>query len=263
MSDYLIDIAVNLTASALSDKVEMIVNEAREAHVSSMITLGCDIASSQQALLLAQQYPGSIYATAGIHPHDAKSFDDNSLSVLKELLAQPEVVAVGECGLDFNRDFSPREQQIYAFEQQLELAATLNMPVLMHQRDAHDRFIEIFKRYQSDIPKAVLHCFTGTKEELQACVELDLYIGITGWICDERRGLHLLESVSLIPDNRLLLETDSPYLLPRDLQPKPKKRNNMPKYLPHIAKTVAQARGQSYQQLTRNCYKNSTEFFAI
>lgn len=259
----LFDIAVNFGASPLRDKTQEIVEQAITADVEKMLALGCSIDGSLEALAFAQAFPNQIYATAGIHPHDAKTFDEHSIATLTELASKPQVVALGECGLDFNRDFSPRDQQRAAFEAQLQQAVELQMPVVMHQRDAHDAFMEILSKYRSQLPQVVVHCFTGTHQELLDYIELDCHIGITGWICDERRGLHLLESVPSIPDNRLLLETDSPYLMPRNIKPKPKSRNNRPANLYHIAATVAHARQQSVDLLRENCYNNSLAFFNL
>ena len=259
----LIDIAVNLTSASFDKNRDQIIERARAANVQALISLGCDLTSSKRALQLAEQYPDTVYATAGIHPHDASSFDHQSITTLKQLSQHPKIIAVGECGLDFNRDYSPRPQQVAAFEAQLKLAAELQLPVIMHQRDAHDKFIEILSRYRSQLSKAVLHCFTGNKEELLACLELDLHIGITGWICDERRGQTLKEIIKYIPNDRLMLEKDAPFLLPRDLRPKPKSRHDEPANLPHIAKSVAIARSQNEIELINYCYQNSCEFFGI
>jgi len=259
----LFDIAVNFGASALANKTPEIVEQAVTENVIKMIALGCSIQGSHDALKVAQQYPDVVYSTAGIHPHDAKTFDDTSLVTLKSLAALPQVVALGECGLDFNRDFSPRDQQQSAFEAQLKLAVELQMPVVMHQRDAHEAFIEILAKYRSQLPQVAVHCFTGSHQELLDYIELDCHIGITGWICDERRGLHLLESVPSIPDNRLMLETDSPYLMPRNIKPKPKSRNNRPANLYHIAETVAAARKQPVEMLRQSCYNNTLNFFNL
>lgn len=263
MPTPLIDIAVNLSSSKFRDNHQQIVARARAANVTAMIALGCNLDSSEHALSLARLYPKSVYATAGIHPHDASSFDSQSLIALRQLARQREVVAIGECGLDYNRDFSPRPQQRAVFEAQLALALELNMPIVMHQRDAHDDFLEILTRYRSKLKNAVLHCFTGNRAELIDCIELDLHIGITGWICDERRGLELKEIVQLIPDNRLMLETDAPFLLPRNLKPRPKSRHNEPAYLPHIAADIARARQQSLPELLTNCLKTTTDFFEL
>lgn len=263
MTNYLIDIAVNLSSPQFKTKQDEIVARAKAANVTAMIALGCNLDSSERALSFARSHPNTVYATAGVHPHDASCFDLASLEQLKRLAQQPEVVAIGECGLDYNRDYSPRPQQRLAFEAQLKLACELDMPVVMHQRDAHADFIEILSDYRSQLKNVVLHCFTGTRDELLACIELDLHIGITGWICDERRGLELKEIVKLIPDNRLMLETDAPFLLPRNLTPKPKSRTNEPAFLPHIAAEVAKCRQQSLTTLSENSLKTTINFFEL
>jgi len=256
-----IDIGVNLTNRAFAGDLPEVVARARAQGVGAMVITGTSVAESEQAQQLASQL--GQYATAGIHPHDAKLFTDASLERLRTLAARPEVVAIGECGLDYNRDYSPRPSQREAFAQQLELATELGMPVFLHERDAHNDFIAILSEYRQALPAAVLHCFTGTAAELDACLALDLHIGITGWICDERRGLQLRELISRIPAGRLMLETDAPYLLPRDLTPKPRSRRNEPAYLPHIAATVARLRGESLTELAYHCQRTCCDFFAI
>ncbi|MCH8221742.1 MAG: TatD family hydrolase, partial [Proteobacteria bacterium] len=179
------------------------------------------------------------------------------------LLQKEHVVAAGECGLDYFRNFSPKEDQRRVFSMQLELAAEHRMPVFLHQRDAHEDFIAILKEHLPGITRAVAHCFTGDGDELDACLELDLYIGITGWICDERRGGHLKDLVANIPLDRLMVETDSPYLLPRDLDPKPGSRRNEPMHLPHIVQSIAGARGIEALELAAATARNSAQFFDL
>src|SRR6185437_5205183 len=174
------------------------------------------LTGSQEALRIAQEYPDQIYATAGVHPHDSRHCSEETISELRRLATNEEVVAIGECGLDFNRDFSPRPQQEKWFEAQVALAEELQIPVFLHERDAQQRFCEILVRVRKMVP-AVVHCFTGTREELNAYLDMDLHIGITGWICDERRGIHLRELVKEIPPERLMIETDAPYLIPRTM----------------------------------------------
>src|SRR5699024_10113640 len=140
---------------------------------------------SVQARTLAEQWPGVLYATAGVHPHRAVELGSDALSVLAELHADSRVVAVGECGLDYFRDFSPRPTQRRAFEKQLELAVDCGKPVFLHQRDAHDDFIAIFREFRPHLAGAVVHCFTDTREAMLEYLEMDCHIGITGWICDE------------------------------------------------------------------------------
>ncbi|WP_064601533.1 3'-5' ssDNA/RNA exonuclease TatD [Photobacterium sp. J15] len=259
----MIDIGVNLTNSRFDKDRDEVIARAKEAGVEGLILTGTCIEESIQAQEMARNWPDYCYSTAGVHPHDAKTVEDLSLPEIRRLAAEPEVVAIGECGLDFNRDFSPRPQQEAVFEAQLALAAELNMPVFMHCRDAHERFMAILKPWRDKLPAAVLHCFTGTEAELRDCLALDLHIGITGWVCDERRGTELRDIVRYIPDNRLMIETDCPYLLPRDYRPKPKSSRNEPKFLPHIATVIAECRNQDPAELMAASYATTQAFFAI
>lgn len=258
-----VDIAVNLVGSELETQLPQVITEAQHAEVTHLIVIGSHLEESRQVVTLSRQYPQSLSATVGVHPHYARLWDQHSAQQLITLANQETVVAIGECGLDYNRNFSPRADQLAAFEAQLELAAQLNKPIYMHCREAHDDFIRLVSQYRSRLGNAVLHCFTGSKDELHACLDLDLHIGITGWVCDERRGQELANIVADIPDDRIMLETDSPYLLPRILTPKPKSRTNYPKYLPVIAAKVAELRKQSLSDFTHCCYRNSVQFFNL
>ena len=262
MSRY-IDIAVNLVGSKLEHQLDSIIQEAQAHGVEKQIVIGSNLTESADVALCCQQYSNVLFGTAGVHPHYASQWNSDSATTLLSLLKQPNVVAVGECGLDFNRNFSTPAEQLLAFEAQLQIACDTQMPIYMHCRDAHSEFIDLLQQYRSSLSKAVLHCFTGTRQELEDCLELDLYIGITGWVCDERRGQSLAEAVKYIPENRLMLETDSPYLLPRNLRPKPKSSTNYPKYLPHIAETVAQLRQESTEHLAKQCLNNTIAFFGL
>ena len=173
------------------------------------------------------------------------------------------MVAVGETGLDYNRNFSPREAQLFAFERQLGLAIRCGKPLFLHQRDAHADFIACMDNVRDQIGRAVVHCFTGDRKELFDYLDRDFYIGITGWICDERRGAHLRELMKSIPADRLMLETDAPYLLPRDLDPMPSHRRNEPMYLPHICAEVARRRGESAEATGANATATSRLFFGL
>ncbi|KDM92108.1 TatD family hydrolase [Photobacterium galatheae] len=259
----MIDIGVNLTNSRFDKDRDAVIARSREAGVTALILTGTSEDESREALSMAHRWPGYCYSTAGVHPHDAKSVTDLLLPAIRTLAADSAVVAIGECGLDFNRDFSPRPQQEAVFEAQLALAAELQKPVFMHCRDAHERFLAILKPWRDKLPAAVLHCFTGTEQELKDCLALDLHIGVTGWICDERRGTELREIVRHIPDHRLMVETDCPYLLPRDLRPKPKSSRNEPAYLPHIAATVAACRNQSAAEFSSAVFSTTRAFFQI
>jgi TatD DNase family protein len=234
-----------------------VVARARQAGVTSMVITGTTVEESREAAGIAERF--ELFSTAGIHPHHAKDFTNTD--ELKALAANPRVVAIGECGLDFNRNYSPHPAQEECFTAQIELGLFLQKPLFLHSRDAHPRFSQIISSFKPQ--KAVAHCFTGEREELRAYLDLGLYIGITGWICDERRGKHLLELVREIPRDRLLLETDSPYLTPRDLKPQPKARRNEPAFLPHILKTVARALGRDVDEVAAETTRNARTLFGL
>ncbi|MDN6868935.1 TatD family hydrolase [Aeromonas caviae] len=257
----MIDIGLNLTSSQFAGEQADLVERARAAGVEALILTGTDLAGSRESAALAARWPGYCFSTAGVHPHDAKSVDEETLPALRELAALPQVVAIGECGLDYNRDFSPRPVQDAVFDAQLALAAELGMPVFLHCRDAHDKFVEILRPWLPRLPGAVLHCFTGSDTELDECLALGLHIGVTGWLCDERRGQLLREQVARIPAGRLMIETDAPYLVPRDLKPRP--RRNEPAFLPHIAQVVAACRGEAPEALLAHTRATSAAFFQL
>ena len=196
-------------------------------------------------------------------PHHAAEFDQHTAVALRSLLAAPQLVAVGECGLDFFRDYSPREAQRRAFAAQLELAAEVRKPVFLHQRDAHDEFVAMLAPQRASLVGGVAHCFTGGPKELEAYLALDLYVGVTGWVCDERRGAELRAAVPLIPLERLLIETDAPYLLPRDLKPPPRGRRNEPQFLAHVLERVAALREQPVDVVARATTANAERLFGL
>ena len=259
----MIDIGLNLSNPQFDADRDAVVQRARDAGVEALILTGTDLAESRAAADLAQRWPGYAFSTAGVHPHDARHWAAASGDALRQLASLPQVVAIGECGLDFNRDFSPRPEQEAAFSAQLELAAELQLPVFMHCRDAHARFVALLEPWLPRLPAAVLHCFTGNGDELAECLALGLHIGVTGWVCDERRGEELRTLVPQIPAGRLMIETDAPYLLPRDLSPKPKSRRNEPAFLAHIAATIADLRGEPVEQLLRHTRTTSRAFFRL
>jgi len=259
----LIDIGCNLTHDSFDRDRDQVIADARAEGVKHMIVTGASESGSLKALELARARPDCLTATAGVHPHLASEFSDRTAELLAELHQVPEVVAVGECGLDYFRDFSPRNDQKKAFVRQLELAVTCGKPVFLHQRDAHPDFIDILKDFRGDLSQAVVHCFTDTEQALIDYLELDCHIGITGWICDERRGHHLKEFIHDIPDDRLMLETDAPYLKPRNLRPKVKAHRNEPQWLPWIAGTVAACRGVSPIKLAEQTSATASAFFGL
>src|SRR5918992_240972 len=234
----LVDIGANLTHGAFSQDLADTVQRARNAGISRIIVTGTTVDETMAAARIADAY--GLYATAGVHPHHARDCGPQTIPALRELAKHPRVVAIGECGLDFNRNYSPHPDQEKWFVAQLELGLSLDKPLFLHSRDAHPRFYEILKHH--GVKNAVAHCFTG-------------------WICDERRGRHLLALVRDIPRNRLLLETDSPYLTPRDMKPQPKARRNEPAFLPHIARTVARALGRPVEEVGAETTRNAQAFF--
>jgi TatD DNase family protein len=257
----LVDIGANLTGKAFRGDVDDVIARARAAGVTRIVVTGTSVAGSYDARELAQRHAGTLWSTAGIHPHNARELDAPRLAELRHLAAQPGVVAVGECGLDYNRNFSPPAAQRACFEAQLELAATLGKPVFLHQRDAHDDFVAILKNALPRLRAAVVHCFTGGAAELDAYLALDLHVGITGWICDERRGRHLASLVARIAADRLMLETDAPYLLPRTL--KVASRRNEPAYLPHVLAEVARCRGEEPAHVAAITTATARAFFGL
>ena len=259
----LVDIGANLGHESFDRDRAEVLARARDAGVAQIVVTGASEAESAVALDVARTAPGMLFSTAGVHPHHAHEWRAASAAALERLAAEPEVVAIGETGLDFNRDFSPRADQERAFEAHLELAAGLGMPVFLHERDAHERFLAIVSRRRARLSRAVVHCFTGDRAALDAYLDLGLHVGVTGWICDERRGLHLRGIIARVPLDRLMIETDAPYLLPRDLVPKPKTRRNEPMHLRHVLRAVAAAVGVEPEALAGSTTETARRFFGL
>jgi TatD DNase family protein len=259
----LIDIGANLAHDSFDEDREAVLERAAAAGVRRIVVTGSSVESSERAADLAAAWPGRLYATAGMHPHHADDWDDGVRDALLAAAKRPGVVSIGECGLDYFRNYSSHDNQRRAFADQLELAVQTGLPLFLHQRDAHEDFLQVLKPRLPELSRAVAHCFTADEAELEAYLELGLYIGITGWICDERRGLHLRDLVPRIPADRLLLETDAPYLLPRTIRPRPKTRRNEPAWLRWVLETVAEARQTSPEELARQTTANAERFFAL
>ncbi len=259
----LVDIGANLGHESFRADFAAVLERARAHGVERIVVTGASAGGSRAARELARAHPQFLYATAGVHPHHALDYDDATDRLLRELVATPEVRAVGETGLDYFRDLSPREVQVDAFERQLAIAVDCGKPLFLHQRDAHADFIACMDRLRGRLGPAVVHCFTGERADLVDYLDRGFHVGITGWICDERRGRHLRELVRLIPADRLLIETDAPYLLPRDLHPKPSHRRNEPMYLAHICAAVAAARGEAAATTAARTAANARDFFGL
>ncbi len=260
----LIDIGANLTHDSFDADRSAVMQRAQDAGVRRMIVTGTTVDATRDAINLAGEHVGVLFATAGVHPHHAAEVDAAAIETLSKLAGEPSVVAIGECGLDFFRNYSPREAQLIAFEAQLSIAVDTGKPLFLHQRDAHDPFIDLLRKYLPQIPAGgVAHCFTGTRNEMQEYLDLGLHIGITGWICDERRGDSLREAARYLPLDRVLLETDAPYLLPRDLPEKPSGRRNEPGVLPHVLKVLAQHMGQDATRIAQATTENAARLFRL
>ncbi len=259
----LIDIGANLAHDSFDDDRDDVMQRAADAGVTRMIVTGSSDDSNRRAAELVDANPGVLFSTAGVHPHHASDYTADSDALIRELAERDTVVAIGECGLDYFRNFSPREDQLSAFRSQLSIAVDTGKPVFLHQRDAHDDFVETLEPMLPKLSRAVAHCFTGEHESLREYLGMGLYIGVTGWICDERRGQHLYDIADVVPDDRLMIETDAPYLLPRTLEPKPKTRRNEPAWLPEVLRVLAEARGQSVEHVAKITTENAERFFGL
>jgi TatD DNase family protein len=264
----LIDIGANLTHDSFDHDRDAVLQRARAAGVAQLVVTGASREHSPKALELARAHPGVLFATAGVHPHHAVEYTDECDAELRALHAHPEVVAVGECGLDYFRDFSPRPAQRRAFERQLQIAVDLaadgvRKPLFLHQRDAHADFMSVMRGFDGKLGPAVVHCFTGSRAELFDYLDHDWHVGITGWLCDERRGQHLRELVRHIPADRLMIETDAPYLLPRTVKPQPSHRRNEPMYLAHIVEELARDREEDVAATAAATTAAAAAFFRL
>jgi len=269
----LIDIGANLSHETFDHDRDAVLQRARDAGVAQLVVTGASREHSPKALALAQAHPGFLFATAGVHPHHASDYTDECDAEMRALHAHAEVVAVGECGLDYFRDLSPRPAQRRAFERQLQIGVDLAVeglaangmgkPLFLHQRDAHADFMAMMKNFDGRLGPAVVHCFTGSRAELFDYLDQDWHIGITGWLCDERRGQHLRELVKHIPGDRLMIETDAPYLLPRTVKPQPSHRRNEPMYLAHIVEELARDRGEDVAVTAASTAATARAFFRL
>lgn len=259
----LIDIGVNLTHESFQHDLDRVIARAESNNVTQMVITGSDLAESRAAINLARLQPQRFYATAGVHPHYADQFDQQTAIEIDDLAGQSEVRAVGETGLDFFRDISPRKVQQQCFIDHIGIAIKYSKPMFLHQRDAHPTFLAILREHRASLSDVVVHCFTDTAEALQDYLDLDCHIGITGWICDERRGSHLLDCVNQIPLQRLMIETDAPYLMPRNLKPKPKTRRNEPCTLPCVLRAIAAVREESEMDIANATRCNAQRFFGL
>jgi len=260
---HLVDIAANLTSSQFDADRDAVIARALDAGVGTMVVLGLNVADVRAAVELARRHPEHLVATAGVHPHSAGEFGEADLAALRELCDLPEIVAVGECGLDFNRMWSDEASQRACLEAHVELAVERRMPLYLHEREARAALLEVVAPRRDALVDVVVHCFTGSRDDLVAYLDLDLHIGVTGWICDERRGAHLHDFIDLVPPERLMVETDAPYLLPRSLRPKPRSRRNEPAFLPEVVRVVGEVTGRDPSEVAATSTAVARRFFRL
>ena len=261
MTSGLVDIGANLTDRNFAKDRAVVVARAVAAGVEQMIITGVNVEKSRAALALADG--GRLFATAGIHPHDANGAEPGWEDAIHELAEDDRVVAIGEAGLDFNRNYSPPDVQRDVFRRQIALAVELDLPLFVHDRDSDGETRALLRERKEDLHRCIIHCFTGTATDLAGYLEDGWHIGITGWICDERRGVELQRLVADIPKDRLMLETDAPWLLPRTMSPRPKSRRNEPAFLPWVARKVAECRSEAPEAVATYTTANARRFFGL
>lgn len=261
------DICLNI-ASFKEHRRIPVIQKGLDSGVSGFLLTGTSSTASRIALEYAKKYPSCSRSTSGVHPHNCLSWDDSKESIY-QYAQSSEVVAIGECGLDYDRNIGGREAQMRALRGQLDIAKELGKPVFLHLRPARNGekeimkdFISIFSGYANYV-KGVVHCFTGDSYMLEGILDYDLSVGITGWVCDERRGLGLQELVPDIPDEYLMIETDAPYLTPRNMPKDKFTRENEPAYLCYVLDKVAHLRGQTTQEVDRITDENCKVLFGF
>ena len=255
------DIACNFTSERFDKDLDDVINRAITNKITKFGLICSRLSDIDKLLKIYDKYSKHMFCTIGVHPHHANEINDQYLKKLKEAVNLNDPDAIGETGLDFFRNLSTYDEQIYAFEEQIKIAIDTNKPLFLHQRDSHDDFIKILREYSSDINKAVVHCFTGTQEQLEDYLELDCYIGVTGWICDEKRNVELRKTIKNIPLEKLMIETDCPYLIPKNLPNKPKNNRNEPINLNHIVNEIAVLMEIDIDSLRKQTFKNTINYF--
>lgn len=252
------DIGVNLFCKQFPNP-EQVINDALKSGVTCILT-GTDPKENRQINTFINNHQA--YGTVGIHPHNADSTRDKDYLEIENIAkTNNKIVAIGECGLDFDRMFSTKENQIKCFEKQIEIAETLNMPLFLHERNAVEDFIKVLSNHKEICKKSIVHCFTGNTETLKKYLSMGCYIGITGWICDSRRAKDLRQAVRYIPLDKIMIETDSPFLTPKNIQGLSK--TNYPQNVKYVAKELAIHMGVPENILISKAKENTEHFFSI
>ncbi|KAF1321101.1 Rna 3'-phosphate cyclase, partial [Globisporangium splendens] len=268
-AENLVDIGANLTNRRFQKDLPEVLRRADEASVSTILITGTSMRGSREAIQLATRMYSksnvSLFTTVGVHPHDAKDFDETtSINEMRDMIAANPgtVVAVGECGLDFNRDFSPRDIQERVFRTQVELACELQLPLFLHERDAHAAFVSVLQPFLDTkrLPPVVVHCFTGTESELRKYISMGFYIGLTGFVCMDSRGFKLRGMAATIPTDKLMIETDAPFMYPYGNNVKMRCE---PKDLRAVAQTLAACYRVTPAEIAASTTRNATRFFQL
>ena len=258
----LIDIGANLLDKKLFQNIDTIIQNCKSNNIEKIIITSSHINDTREAIEFMQKEPDMFFTTVGFHPHNAKDYEDQYYDEMNNLCKFPQVKAIGECGLDYRRNYSNPVDQIYCFRRHLDLACINNLPMFLHEREAHNDFLMLLKEYIHKIENVVVHCFTGTKKDLKNYLDLGCYIGITGWVTDPKRGMHLHDIIKYIPADKLMIETDSPYLLPFNYPIKNKKYNE-PCNLIYILDAISQILKKDKTVLANEIYTNTNNFFNL
>ena len=254
----LIDTHCHLTFKQLADDVDAVIARSIDAGVTAWITVGTDPGHNQKAIELAQKYD-NMYATVGAHPHDAKEVTGQAIRQLHALAQNKKVVAIGETGLDFHYDHSPRDKQAEVFKSHLHLASELALPVIIHSREAFDETMEILQKSGPDIKKVVFHCFSGSPEQARIVLDAGFYISFTG-VVTFKNAESIRQSAEIVPLDRLMLETDCPYMSP---EPMRKQKINEPALMAHTAKFLADLKGMDLSDFAAAVTTTSKFFFNL
>ena len=254
------DICVNLHSEQFRSDPQGVLNRAFEAGISGICLTGSCLQSSRMAIEYAERNTEQLCATVGIHPHSAKDFTEDMWTMMTSMSENPIVRAVGECGLDYFRNLSTPEQQRHCFERHIELAMCLNKPLFLHQRDGFEDFIRILDHHAPTVP-VLVHCFTDGPRELEAYIERGYMVGVTGWIADTRRNQSLVEAIPHLPLEHLMIETDAPWLTPRNIPKFRKIRANEPQYLPYVISAIAEQTGHQPEDIIEHSTNNAHRFF--
>ncbi|HEV7235736.1 MAG TPA: TatD family hydrolase [Ktedonobacteraceae bacterium] len=253
----LVDSHTHIDTSRFHADRETVIHAAVAGGVTRMVDPGCDLASSREALALAKAYPGVIFAAVGVHPHDATTYSEEVGALFQEMAREPEVVAIGEFGLDYFRMLSPREVQRAVFCAHLELARACNLPCIIHVRDSHDDVVELLRKHGQGL-RGVFHCFSGDVAQAEECLTFDGFmLSFAGPLT--KQGNALPEVARVAPLHRILVETDSPYLVPNPIRAK----RNEPLFVKRVAEKLAEIRGMTLEEIAQITTANAVRLFGL